>query len=342
MINKNNRSMGYMNHMQHLVKCVIHLIQLGIKLVATEKYHGTSTNILQKQGTQLKFYSGGEKLDVFEGLFDKDSIQEKFDSLMQKNSWKSIKLHGETYGGPRLFPKQMANTYGRDKPKFIVFDIKIDSDTPTSRFLDFYETKEIAESLGLEFVHYVECPHEITMNNKDKIIEWFEEQTKLPSTCINNIQGNPREGIVIRPIIESIIGKKQERAICKNINENFKETKSFDQLKKRDAKDIKDKVKEFSEYDDFAEMWVTKNRGIHVLDEIRANRDNKVITIKDINAFLEKIIEDIKVESESDENFVWPNDEKEEAKLCRVIRKEAAFIFRPLCEEFNYEPTETV
>jgi len=321
--------------MSQLVKCIIHLIQLGIKIVATEKYHGTSTNVTQKQGEKPKFYSGGEMVDAFKALFDENSIQEKLDSIMQKNSWKSIKVHGEAYGGPRLFPRQMANTYGKDKPKFIVFDIKVDVDMPTEKFLDFYETKDIVEFCELEFVHYDECPYEITMENKDKIIEWLEEQTNLPSTCVHNTQNNPREGIVVRPIIESKIGKRNERAICKNINENFKETKSFDPLKKRD---IKENVKQFSEYDDFAEAWVTENRGRHVLDEIRANRNDKVISIKDINIFLEKITDDVKGESVDD--FEWPQDGKEEAKLCRVLKKEAAPIFRILCKEFNYELVE--
>ena len=228
--------MGYMGHMQQLVKCITYLIELGIKLIATEKYHGTSTSITQKFGEKPKFYSGGEVLDVFEAIFDKTLIQEKLDIIMKENSWVSSRVHGEAHGGCHLFPRQMIGTYG-DKTLFKVFDIKVNVDTPKQQFLDFFVTKNIVEFLGLELVHFEECPHDIKMENKNKIIEWLEEQTNLPSTSPHNInsnKNNPREGIVVRPVTESVIGKKRERAICKNVNESFKEKKSFDNVKKND------------------------------------------------------------------------------------------------------------
>lgn len=323
-------NMGYMGHMQQLVKCIVHMIQLGIQIVATEKYHGTSTHIYQNHTETPKFHSGGEMTDPFKALFNEEFLREQLDLLMAKNSWKSITVYGEAYGGPRLFPKQMANTYGTDKTKFIVFDIKVTTDLSKPHFLDFYEAEKIAKTLGLDFVHYQVCPHEITMDNKDVIIEWLEEQTNQPSTCSNNTAKNPREGIVVRPITESLIGKKQERAICKNLNADFKETKSPNQIKKVN---MKEKSLVFSQYDEIAETWVTENRGRHVLDSIRSNRDKKTISLKDIRLFLDKIIEDVKAESEGE--IEWPTDIKEEKELCRALGREGSFIFKTLYEEFN-------
>jgi hypothetical protein len=328
--------MGYMNHMLHWIKCIVNLIHLGIDLIATEKYHGTSTNITQKYNTSLKYYSGGEKLEAFKELFDEDIIQSLLDSIMEKNSWKSITIYGETYGGPRLFPKQMGNTYGINKPKFIVFDVQVTTDISKQYFLNFHETEEIANLLKLDLVHFCKCPYEIKIDNIDHIIAWFDEQTNLPSTCPYNTSGKQREGIVIRPVIESTIGKKRDRAICKNLNVPFKETKTPNINKLY----IKEKSLEFSKYDEFAEMWVTENRGRHVLDNIRASRDDKAISLKDVRLFLDKIIDDIKEESGDD--FNWPQDSKEEKDLKRALGKEGSFIFKSLFEEFNYVPIETV
>lgn len=354
--------MGYMNHMLQWVRIAIHLINLGIELIATEKYHGTSTNISQTYKSSLKYYSGGEILKEFKNLFDEEFIQKELDLLMEKNSWTSITVYGENYGGPRMFRKQMGNTYGIDTPKFIVFDVKVTtaksnetnetneinktntSTVPKSYFLNFYETKAIAETLKLDLVHYVVCPHEITVENTDKIIDWVQEQTDLPSTCPNNTLGKYREGVVVRPIIESVVGKKQDRAICKNLNELFKETKVYglkwtmDKVSKTPSINIKKKSLVFSKYDEIAEEWITENRGIHVLDSIRSNRDDKVISLKDIRLFLDKIIEDVK--EESDGCFDWPQDLKEEKDLKRALGQEASIIFKSLCEEFNYVPPE--
>jgi RNA ligase len=331
--------MGYMGHMQQLIKCITYLIELGIKLIATEKYHGTSTSITQKLGKEPTFYSGGEVAEVFEEIFDKKLIQERLDVVMKKNSWASIRVYGEAHGGCHLFPRQMADTYG-NKTLFRAFDIKVNLETPKQQFLDFFATKEIVEFLGLNLVHYEECPYDITMENTNKIIEWLEEQTNLYSTSPHNMNKdennrNLREGIVVRPITESVIGKKRERAICKNVNENFKEKRTFEPGKISNKVKMSDKIRKVSKYDEIASEWITENRGRHVLDEIRANRDNKNIIIKDIRIFLEKIVEDVKAESVDE--FEWPLDTKEELELCRVLKKEASFIFGPLCEEFNYE-----
>lgn len=330
--------MGYMGHMMHWVKYAIHLIHLGIELIATEKYHGTSANITQVHNKDPTFYSGGEIQKHFEDIFDKELIQRELDLLMVKNEWVSITVHGEAYGGPRIFPKQMGNTYGIDKPNFIVFDVRIIDKQSKKRFLNFSDTEKIAELLKLDLVHYCKCPYEIIADNTDKILDWVEQQTNLPSTCPFNTAKNPREGVVIRPVVESTIGKKQDRAICKSLNENFKETKTVS-INKDNVKKLKEKSLTFSKYDEIAEEWVTENRGRHVLDEIRSNRDDKKITMKDIRIFLDKIIEDIIAESEGD--IDWPQDVKEDKNLRRSISQEASNIFKSLCEEFNYVASQS-
>ena len=325
--------MGYMNHMEHLGKCLIYLLELGIKLVATEKYHGTSTSIKQEHNGPLLYHSGGEVKSIFEGLFDKDYLTNTLNSLMEKNSWKNITVYGETYGGPHLFPKQMSETYCKDHPSFIVFDIKVidnkDEKGDKGHFLNFDETRLIANELKLDFVHYTECPWDVNIENKDKIIVWLEEQTTLPSSCKYNINNNPREGIVVRPVIESRIGPKVKRAICKNINEDFKEIKSN---KAKKSLSINDSIKA-SKYDYFADTWATENRARHVLDEIRSNREDKKITIKDIKLFLEKIVEDIR--AESDGYFEWPTDEKDNQELKRTLYQTSSKKFHITYKECN-------
>ena len=254
----------------------------------------------------------------------------------------TITIYGETYGGPRLFRKQMGDTYGLDKPKFIVFDVAVDiiGDRSNKRhFLNFSETEKIAEILKLDLVHYSKCPHEITPENTDKIIDWVEQQTNLPSTCSYNTIQNPREGVVIRPVIESVIGPRKDRAICKSLNENFKEVKTIN-INTDKVKNLKAKSLVFSKYDAIAEAWATENRGRHVLDEIRSKRDDKKITVKDTRIFLDKMIDDIKAESNGE--FDWPEDLKEDKDLRRAIGQEASMMFKSLCEEFNYVSSNNV
>ena len=107
---------------------------------AMEKIHGTSAHISYKDN-KILFFSGGEKQETFENIFDKKELLKK----IKKLGTEDIKIYGEAYGGKC---QGMSETYGKDL-RFIVFDIKIND-----LWLNVYKADDLTTSLGLEFVAY--------------------------------------------------------------------------------------------------------------------------------------------------------------------------------------------
>lgn len=106
----------------------------------------------------------------------------------------------------------MTDVYGSTL-KFVVFDILLrESYKDSGRYLNVPEAELVAKQLNLEFVDYIKGPN---------IIEWIEIQTQKESVqAIRN--GKIREGIVIRPIKETIIDGK--RVIMKHKRKEFLDT----------------------------------------------------------------------------------------------------------------------
>lgn len=120
------------------------------------------------------------------------------------------------------------------------------------------QAEEIAKNLGLEFIHYVKIPMELSFidNERDKP----SEQAKRNGVDKGD---NPqkRERIVLRPLIE-VVKNNGERIIAKHKREDFRETKS-----KRKVTDP-EKLKILTKAKDIAEEWVTPMRLNHILDKI--------------------------------------------------------------------------
>nr|AEX63163.1 hypothetical protein mv_R961 [Moumouvirus Monve] len=297
--------MGYM-HIESLYKCP-EFFQLFPEVYCMEKIHGTSTWIRYEKCQMLKFHSGGEPGETFKAIFNEEFLKNKLDELSTKNNWNIIKIHGEGYGGRQ---QGMSKTYG-DKLKFIVFDVYVESvDTNIKpKYLNVTEAEKIAEELQFEFVHYVRG-----LNTP----EWIEEQSNQESiqAIRNGIgSGKPREGVVVRPIIESVFSNGQ-RVITKHKNAEFWEIKT--------RRPLGERLKVVEGINEIIEDWVTDQRFNHVVDRVLQQKINKVLEKNDIKILLDLMVEDVKRESEGE--VIW-ND-----KLVSAIRRKTAIMFK------NYAP----
>jgi hypothetical protein len=256
------------------------------EICATEKIHGTSTWVYLKNDT-LHFHCGGETQKTFEPLFDKDFLLSELLTIAKENGWQSIKVHGEAYGGKQ---QAMSKTYG-NQLKFIAFDIRVDMDLSTDKFLDILDAEVMSKRLGLEFVAYEIGP---------PTVEFLEEQMmKCSVQAIRNGCGDDkqREGLVLRPVKEGILSDGT-RAICKHLNPNFRETTTERSL-------LGDKLKIYAENQEVADEWVTENRLNHVVSKFLHDKpdDKKMIEKSDIGKLVTRVLEDIKIEAGNE--IVW-------------------------------------
>jgi len=272
------------------------ILTLFKEVFATEKIHGTSAAIhwkpIEKGEPRLGFHAGGANFDSFVALFDKENLNKV---LAEKFPEDGVSIHGEAYGGKL---QGMSGTYGKEL-KFIAFDVKIGDS-----WLDVPNAKDFCDGLGIEFVHYERIPCELSELDKQRDADSVQAIRNL------GIIGKPREGIVIRPIIE-LFKKNGERMIFKHKREEFIETKT-----PREVDPAKMKVLE--EARAISDEWVTPMRLQHILDK------NSFTTIEQTKFVIEAMLEDVKRESEGE--VVWSDlAEKEIARAAAKMYKKNLF-----------------
>ena len=251
--------MGYL-HIDNLYKN--QEILLFKECYALEKIHGTSAHVRwTPEDGVVGFFSGGEKQERFEALFDVDVLKTKFAELLDAPTI----FYGEAYGGKQ---QGMSKTYGPDL-KFVVFDVRIGE-----CWLAVPKAEVLALSCGFEFVAYERVFTEL---------HHLDEQRDLPS-----IQGRRngvsedhiREGVVLRPLIE-VRANNNARVIAKHKREEFRERKSIPEVDPA-KRELMEKAGAI------ADEWVTPMRLNHVLDKM-GNPDDISATGSVIKAMVEDI-----------------------------------------------------
>ena len=236
--------MGYL-HIENLYKAQD--ILLFKEAYAMEKIHGSSAHVSYKD-EKLNFFSGGEKHETFLKIFDLPKLEENFKTLGHGST--SITVYGEVYGGKC---QGMKATYG-DTLKFIVFDVDI-----ADHWLDVPNAHDVTNKLGLEFVHYVKIPTDITA---------IDAQRDAPSVqAVRNGITEPkmREGVVLRPLIE-VQKNNGSRIISKHKRPEFSERKTIPEVDPA-KREILEKA------ESIALEWVTEMRLSHVLDKLGSPTD---------------------------------------------------------------------
>jgi hypothetical protein len=249
--------MGYL-HIDNLYKNQD--ILLFRECYALEKIHGTSAHVSFKDGA-LRFFSGGEKYENFVKLFDAAKLTEAFKALGHPE----VIVFGEAYGGKQ---QGMAHRYGKQL-KFVVFDVKIGN-----CWLDVPNAQQVAERLGLEFVHWKRVSTDLAV---------LDAERDAPSVQArrNGVEGDqPREGIVLRPIHE-FYDKRGNRVIAKHKRVEERETKTPRKV------DDPSKLKVLKDAQAIADEWVTPMRLEHVLDKLGE------VDLCDMRKVIAAMIEDV-------------------------------------------------
>lgn len=229
--------MGYM-HIQNLYRDQT-ILQFR-EAFAMEKIHGTSAHVRWKDG-RVTLFAGGEKHERFAALFDLEVLSAAFTELGHPD----VTVYGEAYGG-----KQQGQSwrYGPDL-RFVAFEVQIGD-----QWLEVPKAAQVAEKLGLEFVHYRRISTDLDAIDAER--DAPSEQARR-----NGVEGDkPREGVVLRPLIEVRLNNGG-RVIVKHKRDEERETKTpraLDPAKRQVLADAQT----------IADEWVTPTRLQHVLDKL--------------------------------------------------------------------------
>jgi len=255
--------------------------------------HNSSAHVgFKANQTELNFFSGGEKHATFVALFDEESLRPKFAELGHEK----VTVFGEVYGGKC---QKMSATYGPDM-KFVAFDVKIGD-----FWLSVPDACQVAESLGLEFVHYVEISTDLAS------IDAQRDADSVQAVRNGMGEGKMREGVVLRPLME-MTRNDGERICSKHKRDDFSETKT-------PRKVSAEELAILTEANEIADEWITEQRLSHVLQRFPD------AGIESTGKIIAAMVEDVTREAEGE--IV----DSKEAR--RAISKKTALMFKTRIKE---------
>lgn len=231
--------MGYM-HIENLYKS--QAILMFKECFALEKVHGTSAHVTWKDG-QIVYFAGGANHESFVALFDDSALRAAFSELGHLE----VTVYGEAYGGKI---NGQSWRYGKSL-RFVAFEVQIGES-----WLSVVNASEVAQRLGLAFVHYRRISSSLDAIDAER--DAPSEEAKRAGMVD---QDYPREGVVLRPIVEVRIGG-DHRVIAKHKRDEERETKTA-----RKVSDV-DGMVVLEQAEHIASEWVTPTRLQHVLDHL--------------------------------------------------------------------------
>lgn len=209
---------------------------------ALEKVHGTSAHVALRDGN-LRLSSGGASAKAFEACFDTRALA----AALRSTGHESIIVYGEAYGGKE---QAQAWRYGPSL-RFVAFDV-----TLGDGWLPVPDAEAFCKRVGLEFVHYRRVSTDLDALDAER--DAPSEQARR-----NGVEGDkPREGVVLRPVVECSIGG--ERVIAKHKRDDERETAT--------TRKVVDpaQLQVLHAAEAIALEWVTETRMEHVVDHLRA------------------------------------------------------------------------
>ncbi len=252
--------MGFM-HIANLYK--EQDILLFRRCYALEKVHGTSAHVRYCAGVSpaLTFFSGGESHNRFVTLFDSADLTTRFNTLGHHE----VTVYGEAYGGSR---QRMKHVYGTEL-RFIAFDVQVGE-----CWLSVKDAEQVCQGLGIEFVPYEEVSTDLAE------LDRVRDQPSAVAVRRGTGTDKPREGVVLRPLIE-VIKNNGSRVIAKHKADTFAERTTPPKV----VDTAKLEVLAASEA--IAREWVTPMRLASVLDKLQATE------MKDVPDVIRAMIEDV-------------------------------------------------
>lgn len=241
--------MGYA-HIVNLYRPEGQAILLFRECYALEKIHGTSSSVSWRDG-QVHLHTGHKSSVRFEEIFTRSPgvglmglvpLRDRFVALGHD----TVAVYGEAYGGSE---QKQSHRYGVAL-RFVAFDVQVGG-----VWLSVPNAADVCSKLGLEFVHYERVSTDLAA---------LDAQRDAPSTQAqrNGVSGDqPREGVVLRPIIEMTLSNG-ERVCAKHKRPEERETAT-----ERPVVDP-GKLEVLANAEAIAMEWVTTTRLQHVLDKL--------------------------------------------------------------------------
>jgi len=231
---------------------------------ALEKIHGSSAHVAWKDDT-VALFAGGTSAASFAALFDVPALAAKFTAL----SHPVVTVYGEAYGGKM---QGMKDTYGPTL-RFVAFEIRIDA-----TWLAVPDAADVAAGLGFDFVPWRKVVADVpTLDaERDRL---SEQSVKCGITA-----PRPREGIVIRPLIE-LTKSNGDRIITKHKSDAFAE-------RTHQPKVSSERLPVLTAANAVADEWVTPMRLAHVLDALAA-AGTDVTAIQSTPQVITAMVEDV-------------------------------------------------
>lgn len=229
--------MGYAN-IENLYKVAPDILIFS-EVFALEKIHGTSCKVRWNDGA-VTFSPGGCSHKHFESLFDPIVLAHMFEEIGHPQ----VVVYGEGYGAKM---QGMSATYGKAL-RFVAFEVRIGE-----HWLAVPQAEAVCQKLGLEFVSYVKIPATVACMDAER------DKPSVQAVRNGIDEPMPREGIVIRPLIE-LTKNNGERIIAKHKVELHHERKN------QPGADVDpEKLKVLTEAAEVADEWVVPRRLEHVL-----------------------------------------------------------------------------
>jgi hypothetical protein len=265
--------MGYM-HIDNLYKDQ-RILELLKKVYALEKLHGTSAHTRWNGPSEpLKFFSGGEKHANFVKLFDEAALRRLFSEIFDEPP---VTVYGEAYGGKC---QGMKETYGSEL-KFCVFDVKVGD-----VWLAVPQADDVAQKLGLEFVHYD------LIDATEDAVNAARDADSVQAIRNGMGPGHKREGVVLRPPIELTLSNGA-RLMAKHKRDDFRETRTPRRLGQATL-DV------LQEAQAIADEWVTPMRMDHVIDQVRAAKKGEDLGVRDTGDIVRALLADVSREAKGE------------------------------------------
>lgn len=275
--------MGYM-HIDNLYKN--RDVLLFRECYVLEKVHGTSAHIAWKDG-ETRFFSGGAKHEAFANAIQATGVGD----VLARRSGEPLVIYGEAYGGSM---QGMRDTYGPEL-RFIAFEVRIGP-----HWLSVPQAEDVARGHGLDFVPWVKTSTDVAE---------LDMLRDAPSVVAyqRGCGERPREGIVIRPLIE-VTKSNGDRIIAKHKGEAFSE-------RVKTPKVSDEKLAVLAGAKAIADEWVTEMRLAHVLDKLP-----EAASIEHTPTVIRAMIEDVEREA-AGEIVVSPDARRAIGQAAAILYK---------------------
>lgn len=257
-----------------------------------EKVDGCPASV-RWQDARMHFSPGASEYGEFYNVFNAERLRSAFQSIGAP----TVIVYGEAYGG-RL--QGLARRYG-DVLRFAPFEVRVGG-----TILAVPEAAALVDLvLGLEHVPWGETPTDLTSLHALR-----DAPSVVAARCGMGVQ--PREGIVLRPLVEAPPGDEGPRVIAKH--------KARDNCETRTARDVNVAASVvYEEANDYALEWVTDERLRHVTTRMRAHIGRE-LTRNDTVHVVDSMVRDVRSEAPIGE---VPHG----AEIDKAIKRRAATLY---------------